>query len=285
MNRKVQTKLTPTPMGLRTRATDKNSASANETSISPDNEIDTSQVEQEPELSMAAIKALMIGMRDNIKQSTQEMIGELRKDVNEIKDILDKNNSRLEEAENRISTIEDRMQNVEEVNTEVDTLRETMNTAIANYNKDACKARRNNVIVQGLPGTSKDTKVARQTLEKLCLENMKLGKEWVDNMQINETYRFPSKKKGDSWPLFVSFCKLTQREEFYRAAPNLKGTDIRVQNDLAPCLVAEKKRLYIVAQGLQEPPTNYKTRSRDTSMRVWLEIRKPGTEDWEEWEE
>ena len=54
--------------------------------------------------------------------------------------------------------------------------------------------------------------------------------------------------------------------------------------DLAPCLIAERKQLHKIAEKLQENPTNYKTRHRDTPFKVWIETLKPGEKKWETWE-
>ena len=107
----------------------------------------------------------------------------------------------------------------------------TLTSAIANYDVDVCKACKNNILINGLPGKSKDNKVALQTFEKNCIEEMEFSDEWFRDLDIRETYRFPSKKTTDPWPLFVSFNKMSQRDEFYRAAPRLKGKKFSIHSD------------------------------------------------------
>ena len=156
---------------------------------------------------------------------------------------------------------------------------------IENYDKDACTARRNNVIVHGLPGESKDPIVAMETFRSLCTDKLGFSKEWVDNVDLKETYRFTPKKipgkPTGKWPLFVAFNKSTQRDEFYRAAPKLKDTGIVIRNDLAPCLVAKRNKLIKQSIALRQPPINYDTKLRDSSFRVWLIVKKPGSDKWE----
>ena len=209
------------------------------------------------------------------------LMSAVRKDISEINEKLDKSNSRFEEAEGRISNLEDRMQNVEELNTEVDTLRKLILEVRKEYNFDACNARKNNIIVQGIPESTKDPRVARATFETLCRDDMKMGEQWIKELDLKEVYRFPAKNREDPWLLFVSFNKSIQREDFYKATPNLKGKGIVVRNDLAPCLIAERNELAKVADRLKATPHNYRTKLRDTAFRVWLEFLKPGAEKWE----
>ena len=249
MSRKRQTTLTgSTPISTRTRVTERNSFLALE------DELPEEQSQEAPKtgtpVTMESIQELINVMQANIRRDTEEIIGELRKDVNNLKERIDSSNDRFEEAENRISNIEDRLYDIEENNSDTEELKSTLKVAIANYNIDACRARTNNVIVHGLPVKSKDTKVAMKTLNNLCTETMKMSQEWFDKADIKETYRFPAKKTTDPWPLFVSFNKTAYREEFYRNAPKLKGTGIVISNDLAPCLIVEKKRLQKIGDSL-----------------------------------
>ena len=224
-------------------------------------------------------------MQVNINKSTQDIIDELRKDVNDIRENMDKTGERFEEAEGRISAIEDRMNNYEDSNTEVETLSKTLETAIENYDKDACTARRNNVIVHGLPGESKEPLVAMETFRSLCIEKLGFSEEWVEKVDLKETYRIPPKKTPGKptgkWPLFVAFNKSIQRDEFYRAAPKLKDTGIVIRNDLAPCLIVKRNKLIKQSLALRHTSINYETKLRDTSFRVWLMIKKPGSDKWE----
>ena len=176
------------------------------------------------------------------------------------------------------------MQNAEELNTEVDNLRKLIIGIRKEYNYDACNARKNNIIVQGIPGSTKDPRVAKTTFENLCKNDMGLSDQWVKELDLKEVYRFPAKKREDPWLLFVSFNKSIQREDFYKITPNLKGKGISVRNDLAPCLIAERNALSKVSDRLKGEPNNYRTKMRDTAFRVWLEYLKPGAKKWETWE-
>ena len=227
----------------------------------------------------------MASMQENINLSINKKIDEIKADVGQIKEHLENNNGRFEEMENRISEVEDKVNDINEVTTEVDRLRATLDTYMSQTNLDAMKARRNNMIIQGIPGKSKDTNVAMASFLTFCKDNLKLSDEWVNNVDVVETYRFPSKSEEDnSWPLFVSLGKSRHREDIYKATPNLKGTNISIKNDLAPCLQEERKKLIKESDVLQAAPYNYKTRLRNTNYKVWLQIRKPNSTEWKTWQ-
>ena len=59
----------------------------------------------------------------------------------------------------------------------------------------------------------------------MCRENLKLSQDWINKVDIDEIYHFPPKGDG-AWPLFVKFGKAKQREDLFKAAPNLKGSKI-----------------------------------------------------------
>ena len=283
MSKKKQTTLLTT-LGTRSRT----SVSVAEGTDTPpsDNELDTRQATDDGNnaTQLQLMKEMIDEMRDSINKNTETLLAEVRRDIGELNEKFDKNNARFEEAEGRISNLEDRMQNAEDINTEVDSLRELILAVRKEYNYDACNARKNNIIIQGMKGYTKDPRGAMKKFETFCLDEMGLGKTWVKELDMKEVYMFPAKKREDPWLLFASFNKSIQREDFYKAAPNLKGKGFGIRNDLAPCLIAERKQLHKIAEKLQENPTNYKTRHRDTPFKVWIETLKPGENKWETWE-
>ena len=289
MSKKKQTTLTgTTPLGTRSRTGEKPMLSVSEltepvTTDGTQEIITTEQVEKGDQVTTAQLLDVILNMKEELSNKIDSSVGDLKKDVNQIKEQLDKYGDRFEETENRLSNVEDKIQNLEDVNIVVDKINSTLNTAIIKYDIDACKARKNNILINGLPGKSKDTKVAMQTFEKFCKEEMEFSDEWFKELDIRETYRFPSKKTTDPWPLFVSFNKMSQREEFYRAAPRLKGKKFSIHNDLAPCLIAERKRLIKESIRLKASPYNYDTKVRDTSLKVWLAIKRPNETEWDIW--
>ena len=96
---------------------------------------------------------------------TETLLSVVRKDKREINEKIDESNRRFKEAEGRISNLEDRMQNAEELNTEVDALRELVLEVRKEYSYDASNATKNNIIIQGILGSTRDPRVARKTFE------------------------------------------------------------------------------------------------------------------------
>ena len=253
-----------------------------ETEVEDSEELE--ELDQDAPITVRQMKELLASVQENINISINKKIDEIKADVGQIKEHLENNNGRFDEMENRISEVEDKVINIDEVSTEVDRLRKTFENFMTQTNIDAMKARRNNMIIQGIPGKSKDTEVVMKTFLSFCKDSLKLSDEWIDKVDVVETYRFPSRNTEDkSWPLFVCLGKSRHREDIYKAAPNLKGTDISIKNDLAPCLQEERRKLIKESDVLQAKPYNYKTRMRNTNYKVWLEIRKPNSTDWKTW--
>ena len=221
-NRKKQTSLTSTPIGTRIRgATDKSNLTISDvvegllSDAEPENRADP--LENSSPMTTGLMKEMMSSVRDSKNSTTEALLLEVRKDISAINDKLDKtherfeaaerrisnieektdkNSERMETAEGRISDMEDRMNNMEGMNAEIDALREALANAIAGYDIDACRARKNNVIIHGLPGTSKDPREAEKTFLDLCLNTMGLGEGWIKNVDIKDAYRFlPGKKE------------------------------------------------------------------------------------------
>ena len=207
----------------------------------------------------------------------------IKDEISELKTQMEKSNNGFEEMHNRISTVEDKVNSLENIGEEIDSIRTEWNEALTEINIEACRARKNNIIFLGIQGGSKDQNVARQNFNKVCLENLKMSQEWLDKVDIDEIYHFTPKGGEGPWPLFVRFGKSHHKDDLFRASPNLKGSKIVMRNDLAPCLVRKKKKLYQDSIRLKAEPLNHKTRFRDSSFDVWLELLKPNGKDWAAW--
>ena len=145
-------------------------------------------------------------MQESINQRMDRMVKDIRSDVSEIKAQIERYNDGMEEMQVRISNVEDQVENFQEVATEVNELRELLDNTLSTVNAEANRARKNNFIIHGLPGDSKDPIVALKDLGTFCTDTLKLDPIWVKNLDVNEAYRFPPKGDGP-WPLFVSLSK------------------------------------------------------------------------------
>ena len=219
----------------------------------------------------------------DINAQIDQKVGSIKQDISEIKTEMEKSNNAFDEMHSRISSVEDKVSSIENIGEELDTIRTEWEEAITEINMEACRARKNNIIIQGVKGGSKDQQVARQNFNRVCLENLKLSQEWLDNVDIDEIYHFTPKGGEGPWPLFVRFGKTKHRDDMFRAAPNLKGSKIVLRNDLAPCLLRKKKKLIKDSDKLKAAPLNHETRFRDSPYDVWLELLKPNGKDWAKW--
>ena len=204
--------------------------------------------------------------------------------MNVVNENFIKLDNRMEEAETRIVEVEDGVEKLQALPPEVEVIFGHIDKIYSVLQIDACANRRNNIIINGIPGKKATIKEAETTFRNLCRNEMKLGEVWANTVVLNEVYRFPAKdKKSESWPLFVSLSSLSRKDEFFKATPNLKGTGIFVRNDLAPHLLEEKSELHKKANKLKVAPYNFRTKVRDTYNKVWLEYLREGDTKWKVW--
>ena len=102
----------------------------------------------------------------------------------------------------RISNVEDKVEDVTKIGTELKSFRTDWDEAISEINLDASRARKNNIILQGIPGGGdKDQAKALNTFMKLCTDTLKMSEKWIDELSLNECYRFPQRGEKVVGPL------------------------------------------------------------------------------------
>ena len=173
-------------------------------------------------VTMGALKDLLLNLQENINSNTDRKIKGVKQDVTYIKSTLDKFSDRFEEAETRIGELEDRAEKYDEIGNGVEVLRDLYEKSIEQAHKEACNVRKNNMIINGLPGNSKEVNDAWKSFVTLCNDDLELGDDWLREAGITEVYRFPAKKKTDPWPLFVKFGSTRPKDDMFKAAPKLK---------------------------------------------------------------
>ena len=284
---------TQSPYPIRSRASDRNSQYPPEMSeeqvsnSSSDEEDVLNGLENSSPLTIGLMKHFIKEMEKNITKNINAQIDKkvdsIKEDIGGIKSQLDRSNGIFEEMQTRISNVEDKVQDLNKIELEIVKIRKEWEEALTQINKEACRARKDNIIIQGITNWSKNPDIAMQNFEKLCKENLKMSPEWMDKLDVDEAYHFPPKGGKGEWPLFVALGKSKQRSDIYKAAPNLKGTPFILKNDLAPCLLKVKKNLGDMADKLKAAPYNYQTKFRDSPFEVWLEIKKTNDKEWKKW--
>ena len=265
---------------------------ATENAISHDTDDDQStdsqvgEQENERPMTYSLFKELMKEMRDDINNNTDKKVNAITQDVSYIKNSLTTFGEKMEEAETRIGEAEDRIDKIEEIGGEINNFREVFENSLDQTNREACIARKNNVIINGIAGDPKGgRKEAMASLKKLCIVDLKLGEEWFAEADVVEIYRFPAKKKTDHWPIFVRFGDISFKDDMFKAATNLKGTSISLRHDLAPWLIVERNRPIKILTRLRKEPQNLLTKLRETPFKVKQVTRKNAEEEWKVWKE
>ena len=281
-------KKTPVPYPIRSRASEKNNTKNNsqQTQTMASNNVgnnDTADTEQDSATQFRLLRELITKVESSINNKLDMAVGEIRDDVSQIKVQLDNYNDSLTEVQERISSVEDKVEKLDGVGTELSKFKADWDTKLTEIDKEACRARKNNVIIKGIKGGSKEPGVALTNFNLFCKEELKMSDDWIKEVDVNELYHFPSKDKKGPWPLFVSLAKSRHREDMYKAAPNLKGKDFSLRNDLAPCLLKIRKELIAESTILRKDPHNCDTRLRDSPFEVWMIYKKQNGTKWLTW--
>ena len=280
---------TPVPYPIRSRASDRNNTTITDTAEDSmaTHEDSMAQLEKANEANdtvpIALIRELISQVETNLSNKFDKAVDEIKGDVSQIKLHLEQYNENFREVQERISDVEDKVAIIDTFTEELEIFKQEWKVSLSEINLDACRMRKKNVIIQGVKGECKDPEVALKNFQKVCLENLKMTKEWVDNVDLNEVYHFTPKGGEGPWPLFISFAKSRQREDLFRAAPNLKDSGITLRNDLAPCLLKIRNSLIEVGDQLKKDPYNCNTRLRDSPYDVWMIVKRPNTSKWFRW--
>ena len=160
-------------------------------------------------------------MENNFSKKLDRMEKDIREDVSEIKTQLENYNGTMEEFQDRLGEVEDKMVKVDTLEEEFISFRKEWESSLTEIQKEACNARKNNIIFQGVKGGSKDPKIAMANFKRTCIENLKLSQEWVDNVDIVEVYHFTPKGDG-AWPLFVKLGKYKSFKTWNQSKLNVK---------------------------------------------------------------
>ena len=162
------------------------------------------------QLTIGVSKELMNKLESNINARIDRKIDEVKSDIGQIKPQLERMNDNFDDIDTRISNVEDRVEDFTQVTSDLNKFKEQWNTILSEIDKEACRACKNNIIFQGIPGGDSDPKKALNTFMTLCTETLKLPKEWTEEVDINKLYRFPPKGGKGSWPLFLNLAKSRQ---------------------------------------------------------------------------
>ena len=251
--------------------------------MSDPKEIEAPRTDNSSRLTLGLMRELMREMVTDINDRIDRKIDEVKVEVGQIKSKFERFDEKFDEVHKRISDVEDKMVEVTTFETEFHAFKKNWNETLTQLQLDQCRARKNNIIFHGIVGGDKDTKKALQTFLDLCTNTLKMPKEWVEAVDVNECYHFPSKGGNGNWPLFVSLAKSRHREDIFKAAHHLKGTKIYMRNDLAPFLVERRNDLLKDQTTLRADPHKFDTKMRDTPFKVWLEFQRPNSTKWETW--
>ena len=112
----------------------------------------TPKSDQNSPLTIGLMKELINKLESNINARIDSKIDEVKEDVGQLNTQVEKFGDNFDDMQQRISNVEDKVEDVTKVGTELKSFRTDWDKAISQINLDASRARKNNIIFQGIPG-------------------------------------------------------------------------------------------------------------------------------------
>ena len=194
--RRPQKDLSGTPYSTRSRSAERPSdrAESNPITVSDliddimadSNENPTPKSDHTSPLTIGLMKELINKLESNINARINSKIDEVKEEVGQVKNHLNRFDDNFDEIHQRISNVEDKVEDIDEVKTELKSFRTDWDEAISQINLDASRARKNNIIFQGIPGGNNDSDQAHEVFMKLCTDTLKMSQKWIDELSLNE---------------------------------------------------------------------------------------------------
>ncbi|CAC5415283.1 unnamed protein product [Mytilus coruscus] len=141
--------------------------------------------------------------------------------------------------------------------------------------------RKYNILIYGIDDSNPEEN-AYATTRKLFSENLLRDARKTNSMPLANAHRVPTHGKGPK-PILVRFLHFGDKQLVMSKAYNLKGTKIRLLDDLPVSMKEERFLLYHNAFKIRKRD-KVQTRIRAKGAHMTLETRKNSVENWSLWE-
>ena len=117
-------------------------------------------------------------------------------------------------------------------------------------------------------------------VKSTLIDDFKLPKEEVDDMVFANAHRLPTRGSGHR-PIIVKFVRFADRDRVLgQAFSGVLPKGKRVLTDLPPKMKEERYKLEKRAYDLRQSPQKFKTRIVEKGIKLELQIKKAGAENW-----
>lgn len=193
-------------------------------------------------LPLATVKQLLMQQREDftslintIMKSFNDRFDNLQATVVELKVALEYSQKDIDELKTAQSEQENNMKSHDN---EVVLIKDHLNSLTNKLDYIENQTRRNNVIFDGVPESTKET--WKESEEKI-LNVLKSNMGFTEDPSIERAHRVGTAKPNKSRPVVVKFASFKDREAVLQNGKKLKGSTIYVREDLSE-MVLERRR-------------------------------------------
>ncbi|CAC5422216.1 unnamed protein product [Mytilus coruscus] len=137
--------------------------------------------------------------------------------------------------------------------------------------------RKYNVMIYGVDDSKADENIYSVT-RQLFSQNLKIEQRKANTIPIANAHRVPTRGSGPK-PIIVRFIHYGDKQLIMSSAHNLKGSQIRILDDLPVTMKEERFLLSHVAYKIRKKE-KLQTRIRDVGAHMTLETRKNRGDPW-----
>jgi hypothetical protein len=139
-------------------------------------------------------------------------------------------------------------------------------------------SRKYHLLIYGVDGYETSPTDTIQKVRTFAKENLKLGESEVKQMSIRNAHRL-QKRDDNTTPIIVVFLYWAERDAFFRAGKNLKGTKMSVRTDLPPEL--KRKRGALAHQAFEiRRDEKIHARVAERGADIYIETRNDSSDRW-----
>ncbi|CAC5398092.1 unnamed protein product [Mytilus coruscus] len=227
---------------------------------------------------------------DTIENKFSDLVQEVKQDVTQVKLAVSKTGQELKELRQDHDELHRGVEamelNVQSLEVEkLESMRQTFETNMKNLQEKQLilekHDRKYNALVSGMPEKSEEN--IWKVIDDLMINYLKMQKPKVDSFPFANAHRIPARQNTGERkrpnPIIIRFIHYADKELFLSNGSNLSGKNIRIVDDLPPCMKEARNELAKIAYKIRLEE-NLKTRIRHLGVTVILETRTSSRDKW-----
>ncbi|VDI25118.1 Hypothetical predicted protein [Mytilus galloprovincialis] len=227
---------------------------------------------------------------DTIENKFSNLVQEVKEDVNKVKLEVSETGQALkelrhdhDELQRGVEAMELNMQSLEVE--KLESMRQSFETDLKNLKEKQVLLekhdRKYNILVYGMP-EKRDENIWK-VIDDLMMNYLKMEKAKAESFPFANAHRIPARQNSGEKkrpnPIIIRFIHYADKELFLSLGSLLAGKNIRMVDDLPPCMKEARNELAKIAYKIRSEE-KLKTRIRHLGVTVILETRTSSRDQW-----